>query len=121
MADELSARVWYSALLSFIVDVQDEAEIHRSRSVILFRGPTFDSETAKVLAIARGRSMEQSYSNIDGKTVRWILERVETLDVLGEDLGDAREVYHEFSEYFARGEVDLHADPHSFEPGSSGV
>ena len=68
-----------------------------------------------------GISMEKDYLNSAGKRVRWTLEDVETIDLLGTDLADGREVYHEFSEYFARDKLLLPLDLDSSKPTQSGV
>jgi hypothetical protein len=112
---------WYSAMLSFIVEVDGEPEVQRSRSVVLMRGPEFDFTAAKALAIARGRAMETVYTNERGSRVTWSLEKVETIDLLGPHLTAGREVYHEFSGDFPRTKVSFPLDPDSFHPAQSGV
>jgi len=112
---------WYSAMLNFVVEVEGEPEVRRSRSVILVRGPESDFDGTKALAIKRGRSMEKDYLNSAGKRVRWTLEDVETIDLLGTDLADGREVYHEFSDYFARDRLLPPLDPDASVPTQSGV
>jgi hypothetical protein len=118
---EVLMQAWYSAMLSFIVEVEDELEVQRSRNVILLKGPEFDFAGVRALAIVKGRTMETSYTNGDGKLVTWSLEKVETVDLLGTNLEDGREIFHEFTALFPRSEVSFPLDPDAFEPGTSGV
>jgi len=65
----------------------------QTRSVFIFQAE--DWEPARLRAIELGRSMEDSYLNESGERVSWRLVCVETLDLLGDDLLDGREVYSE--------------------------
>ena len=91
--DEVSSRVWYSAAVRLVVDIAGQGVVHDSRSVFVFRAVDFDEAFTR--AVALGRGLETSYLNGDGEEVRWLLDVVETLDELGDDITDGREVYSE--------------------------
>jgi hypothetical protein len=112
---------WYSAMLNFVLAVDGEETVRRSRSVILVRAAPLDFDGARLKALSYGRAMEAEYSNVDGKSVAWKLESIETIDWLGADLPEGREVYHEFSADFPRDQVSLPLDPDASQPGQSGV
>lgn len=108
-------------MLRFVVLVEGEGATHLSRSVIVFRAP--DWPEAKARALDLGRGMESTYLGGTGKAVRWRLESIETLDLIGDTITDGREIYSEpmppptddpipFDHLFA---------PETSEPGQSGV
>lgn len=88
------------------------------RSVFVFRAP--DWETARMRAIELGRESENSYTNAEGEMVGWRLVRVETLDLLGDELIDGREVYSEPVPIEVE-PVDPPLDPEDSRPAQSGV
>ena len=60
-------------------------------SVVIFRASGWDSALERALEV--GRSMEESYGNPDDEMVRRRLIAIRTLDELGDELRDGREVY----------------------------
>jgi hypothetical protein len=88
MTDE----VWWSASLRLGVFVagepQDEVE-----SVVLLRAPEGAWDAAFERALTLGRGMERRYMNGDGHEVTWLLGAVKTLDQLGAEVTDGREVF----------------------------
>jgi hypothetical protein len=83
---------WFSASLLSVVSV-DAVATNEVRSVVLFQSENFD--TALIRATKLGRNLETTYENADRRTVRWQLVEVETLDLLGDQIEDGREVYSE--------------------------
>jgi len=76
--------------MRFGVTVADEGEDYED-SVVIFRASGWDSALARALEVGRG--MEEVYDNADGETVRRRLIVVRTLDELGDELTDGREIY----------------------------
>lgn len=107
---------WFSAMLQFQITVGEASSESWARSLILFRAPDFDVAFAR--ALREGRALEQDYLNGEGERVRWLLRRVETLDALGRQISDGREVYSEPFEGPVSGYDFL---PDDERPGSSGV
>ena len=113
--------VWFSAMLRFVVLVDDEGPSTASRSVIVFQAE--DWPQAKTRAVELGRYMERSYVGGTGHQVRWRLSELETLDMLGDAITDGREVYAEPFE-LPGGQTflfDAEFEPADSEPGQSGV
>jgi hypothetical protein len=113
--------VWFSAMLRFVILVADEGATDLSRSVVVFRAEDFSD--AKQRALDLGRTMESTYQGGTGQEVRWRLEAVETLDLLGDAITDGREVYSEPMERPAGRTIpfDAEFDPSNTAPGQSGV
>jgi hypothetical protein len=115
------SEVWFSAMLRFVVLVEAEGATRRSRSVVVFRAP--DWPEARQRALEHGRIMERSFVGGTGQQVRWRLETVETLDLLGDAISDGREVYSEPVD-LPEGEVipfEAEFRPESPQPGQTGV
>jgi Domain of unknown function (DUF4288) len=114
-------QVWFSAMLRFVILIQDEGASRLSRSVIVFRAE--DWPDAKKRALELGYKMERSYQGGTGLEVRWRLAAVETLDLLGDTVTDGREVYSEPAELRLEHSIDFDTklDPENSEPGQSGV
>lgn len=112
--------VWFSAVLRFVILVEHH-EASLSRSVVVFRGS--DWPAAKKRAIELGMQMEDTYIGGEGDEVRWRLEAVETLDMLGDSITDGREVYSERLDLPTAKMIpfDTEFDPYSSDPGHSGV
>ena len=113
--------VWFSAMLRFAILVEGEGAIEFARSLIVFRAEDFPD--AKERAISLGRSMETTHTGGLGEEVKWRLQRVETLDLLGDQIMDGREVYAESLD-LPDGPLipfDAQFDPRASQPGQSGV
>ena len=67
-----------------------------TRTVLVFRADSW--EAAWLRAIELGRRAEAVYRNPEGREVSRRLLRVETLDMLGDQIDDGREVYSEPAE-----------------------
>ena len=65
--------------------------------------------------------MEKEYLNGDGERVQWALESIETVDWIGPQWEDGREVYHEFSDEIPRDQIVWPLTPETSTPGVSGV
>ena len=76
--------------MRFGVTVGDEAEDYDD-SVVILRANGWDSALERALEVGRGR--EEAYANPNGETVRRRLFAIRTLDELGNELTDGREVY----------------------------
>jgi len=113
--------VWFSAMLRFVVLLERDGAVDLSRSVIVFRAE--DWPEAKDRAVVLGHAMERTYLNGDGEEVRWRLEAVETLDLLGDSITDGREIYSEPLPISDGLVIPFEAefDPRSSDPGQSGV
>ena len=61
------------------------------RSIVVFKSADFDSALPRALEIGRG--MDESYTSGRGGGVRWYFMEIETIDMLGEELEDGREVH----------------------------
>jgi hypothetical protein len=112
---------WYSASMSYLVTVKGCVS-SKTLSVVVLQAPEGEWDTAKAKAISLGRLQEQTYLNDDGETVEWRLTAVETLDYLGTEVSDGREVYSEprdIDDRDSRSERVLR--PEASEPGSCGV
>lgn len=89
MASELA---WFSSCLRFVVLVEgDEGNGYYSDSVFAFRASGWDEAQARAVSI--GRERETTYRNSDNRIVVWRLKEVRSLDQLGDDLADGREVF----------------------------
>jgi hypothetical protein len=118
---EMTGQYWFSAMLRMVVLVEGMGGSRRVRTVVLLRAA--DWSEAKERAFQRGLDAERSYAGGAGEQVRWRLESIETIDLLGEEMGDGREVYSEpvdlgVSEAIA---FDAEFRPEESEPGQSGV
>jgi hypothetical protein len=85
--------VWYSAALRLCVIIGGIELVDQVRSVVVFRADDFDDALTRSLEV--GRRLECTFTNGDGKEVRWALASVETLDELGDVITDGREIYSE--------------------------
>lgn len=112
---------WFSAMLSFVVEVEDEPDVRRSRSLVVLQARHQDFGHATSLALEKGRALQSDHLNSEGKRVTSTLERVETVDALGSEIADGREIYHEFSELFSWAELPDALDPSAAAPYQSGV
>jgi len=114
-------QVWFSAMLRFVILVENEGATDLSRSVLVFRAEDFAE--AKQRALDLGRSMETTYRGGTGQEVRWRLETIETLDLLGDTITDGREIYSEPTKAPAGMAIPFDAkfDPANSTPGQSGV
>ena len=112
---------WYSASMSYLVIVQGRV-LDKILSVVVFKAPEGEWGTAKSKAISLGRRQDRSYLNDEGETVEWRLAAVITLDYLGTELKDGREVYAEPQDVADRETLSEQAlNPEASEPGSCGV
>ena len=84
------------------------------RTVIVFRAA--DWADARDRAVALGRDKEDDFANADGELVEHRLIAVETLDALGEEIEDGREVW--FESTLPTGDIAARLDD---KPGQSGV
>jgi hypothetical protein len=109
---------WFSTMVRLVTSVEGEGLTTYTRSVFVFRAA--DWESARARAIELGRAAEDSYANADGQRVERQLMRVETLDLLDEELVDGREVY---AELVSVGDEALDAvlNPEDSRPTQSGV
>ena len=113
--------VWFSAMLRFVVLVEDEGGLRRSRSVIVFQAEDWPDARARALELGEG--MERKYTGGNGEEIHCRLEAVETLDLLGDGITDGREIYSEPMP-IPDGEAiafDAEFRPSGTEPGQSGV
>jgi hypothetical protein len=96
----------------------DAAPASMWRTVIVFEADD-EWKSARQRALAPGRTKEQTYENGNGATVVHRLVAVETLDMLGERIGDGREVSFECREV-AGGSLPS-GSPEDITPTQSGV
>ncbi len=108
--------MWFSAMVQLVVFIGERIE-HYERSLFVFQAD--ESAAAHRRAVELGREQEATYKNQYDDIVRWQLVRVETLDVLGDVLHDAREVFSESAPY--DGEPLPDVGPEALSPGSTGV
>jgi hypothetical protein len=115
------SEAWFSAMLRFVVLVEGEGATRRSRSVVVLRAS--DWPEAKQRALDVGRSMERSYLGGTGQAIRWRLEAIETLDMLGDTITDGREVYSEPVKLSSKEVIEFNKifEPENSDPGQSGV
>jgi hypothetical protein len=81
---------WYSACIRLVWIIESDGGVAYQDSVCLFLASDWDS--AKDKALRKGRSLERTYENVDGKMVRFALVRLVTLDLI-EQIVDGVEVY----------------------------
>jgi len=110
--------VWFSAMLRLVIVAPDRV-VRRTRSLVLLRAE--DWEPARAKALELGREQERAYDNALGEPVRWRLEALETLDLLGPDLPDGREVYAEPLDPPGDPEPPPEPDPTATRPEQTGV
>jgi hypothetical protein len=112
--------VWFSAMLRFVILVEHH-DASLSRSLIVFQEE--DWSEAKTRAVDIGHGMERTYTGGTGDEVRWRLEAIETLDMLGDLITDGQEVYSEQINLPEGRAVafDAEFDPARSDPGQSGV
>ena len=88
----MTSQVWWSASIRLVVFVGADPVEHAA-SVVLFHAPEGDWDAAFQHALQAGYALEQSYVNGDGQQVTWRLRDVQTLDTIGTDIQDGREVF----------------------------
>lgn len=122
MEDLQNNMMWFSAMLVFAIHVEDVGVERTARSLILFKS-TNDFEEAKKSALKVGLSKEESYKNGDEKLVQWKLMNIETLDLLGEEIDDLKEVYSEFRDVDHEASRTLLSDmnPEASKPTQTGI
>ena len=115
------SQIWFSAMLRFVVLIEDEGSARLSRSVIVFRAQDFLEARSRALSLGRG--MERSFTGGEGKQVRWRLHSVETTDMIGDIITDPLEIYSEPAALSANESYDFEHefDPNASDPTSSGV
>lgn len=113
--------MWFSALLKFVIVTENKGGSRYANSLILCKAEDFDSAKQKVLAI--GKSKETDYTNGEGERVQWRFSSVETLDMLGSEIEDGREVYSEFREISSDEKIDFDTEfrPELSKPTQTGV
>jgi len=114
------SRVWFSAMLRFVVLIDGTPE-RLARSVIVVQAEDFPDAFRRVIEV--GRSMGSRYMGGEGNDVEWRFKHVETLDMLGDAITDGREIWAEPAEIpagFAE-EAALPASPETSKPTPSGV
>lgn len=112
---------WFSAMLRMVVLVDGIGATRRVRSLVLVQAA--DWPEAKHRAVDEGLQLECSYVGGTGEQVHWRLEALETLDQLGTEITDGREVYSEPMDLHAGEYIAFDAEfrPELSEPGQSGV
>jgi uncharacterized protein DUF4288 len=111
---------WFSTLLRFLTTVEAVGPTTYTRSVLVFKAA--DWEPARLRALELGRAHEATYENADGQRVARRLVEVETLDMLGDEIDDGREVYSEGVDVSdAAGRFQTIDRPENSRPTQSGV
>lgn len=116
------SEMWFSTMLRFITSVEGAGPTTYVRSVFVFRAPDWESANRRALDL--GKASEETYLNADAQHVTRQLMRVETLDLLGDEIVDGREVYSEpepVGDEVADKVELLSLPPEDFEPTQSGV
>jgi hypothetical protein len=108
---------WFSALLRFRIVIAD-SDWDFEESVVVFRATDWEQAFKRALAV--GREMEASYENAESERVEHRLLAVRTLDQLGEELTDGREVFSTRASSARRAVIDP-PRPEESEPKQSGV
>jgi hypothetical protein len=103
------------------VFVAEEA-VDEAESVVLLRAPDGDWDSAFQRAVSLGRGLERRYTNGDGQQVAWRLREIRTLDQIGTEITDGREVHFTVSSFSSDAPLTA-ADlrPEEARPGQSGV
>jgi hypothetical protein len=111
---------WFSTMVRLLTTVDGVGPTTYTRSVFVFKAGDWDE--ARRQAIELGRRAEASYDNADGQHVSRQLLYVETLDMLGDEIQDGREVYSEPVEVTGDLETALPTiRPEQSRPTQSGV
>lgn len=112
---------WFSAMLRFAIAIEGVGIVNNMGTVVVFRASSFD--TAKRRALDLGHEKEVNYLNELQQHVSWRLTAVETLDMLGDEISDGREVYSEPNDVGTSNPADYHREfsPELSEPTQSGV
>ena len=110
--------VWFSTMVRLVTTVESVGATTFQRSVFVFRAP--DWEAARERALALGGAAEGVYTNADGQRVERRLTCVETVDLLGDELVDGREVYAE-PVPVGEGSIDAVLRPEDWQPTQTGV
>ena len=90
----MSGLGWYSAKLRTISLIEGQSATLAMDTVRIFRAADFDK--ALLRAVELGRQTEEDYKNDEGRTVRWRLQAVLTLDSLRTEDLDGAEVHSAF-------------------------
>jgi hypothetical protein len=109
--------MWFSTMLKLLVSAGEEGPVEYQRSVFLLQAPDWDS--ARDRAIELGKGAEETHLNADRQQVTIRLAAVETLDLLGEEILDGREVYSEPTP-LGEDQVEM-LRPEDSQPTQSGV
>lgn len=90
--ERVTSESWWSASARLLVFVGGHVT-ERTESVVLVRAPTSDWDAAFQRALEAGRGLERTYVNSEGEQVIWRLVEIQTLDEIGHELADGREIY----------------------------
>ena len=84
---------WYSARFRLVCLIERQGSHRYEDSVILMRATSFRDAFRRALEV--GRQQEEEFVNEDGDRVRWRLKEIISLDIIGNEDLDGREVYSE--------------------------
>lgn len=115
----MSSLMWYSGLAVFAVHIEGNPYYRTHSNLYLVQA--CDDRAAFDLVLRQAKLEEEQFVNADGRLVRWLLIRIETLDLLGTNLRSGQEVYSEPGPNVAVGTVNFEFSPDQHKPGSCGI
>lgn len=89
----MSAKIWFSTKIRVVGLLESGGATGYRDSVFLIQAADFDDAFRRALEV--GRAEERTYVNANGVNLRWALTEVISVDWLGEQLEDGKEVYSE--------------------------
>jgi hypothetical protein len=104
-----------------LVVLVSEKPVREAESVVLLRAPGGDWDSAFERALTVGRGLERNYVNEDGEPVRWRLRNIRTLDELGTEIADGREVFFKADAISSDRVMLAELRPEETRPGQTGV
>lgn len=84
---------WFSTKVRLVCLLERSGATRYMDCVHVFRAADF--ENARHVALRLGQKHEEEFKNRDGELVRWRLQKLVSLDLLGPELVDGAEVYSE--------------------------
>ncbi|HET6228755.1 MAG TPA: DUF4288 domain-containing protein [Longimicrobiaceae bacterium] len=108
------SRSWFSTNVRLVCLIEDQGSVRSMECVHVFRSSGWESAFQRALEL--GRTHEESFVNVDGERVKWVLAEIVSLDFLRTNELNGAEVYSATTDVLPEGVVPF---DHYFRPEES--